>query len=99
MLSEKLRKYQNHRVKSDALHIFSTPHELLSSSVGRVVRASASGPANVGLIPSPVKPMTLFFVFSSAISTESRAPRLEFVLLVTFGASRNYTTNNECGKI
>ena len=59
MLSEKLRKYQNHRVKSDALHIFSPPHELLSSSVGLVVRASASRPANVGLIPSLVKPMTL----------------------------------------
>ena len=37
-----------------------------TSSDGRVVRASTSGTANSGLIPSRVKPMALKFIFSAS---------------------------------
>ena len=36
-----------------------------NSSDGRVVRASASGAVDLGLIPSRVKPMTLKLVFTA----------------------------------
>ena len=38
-----------------------------NSSDGRVVRASASGAADSGLIPSRVKPMTLKLVFTTSL--------------------------------
>ena len=37
-----------------------------SSSDGRVVRASASGAVDLGLVPSRVKPMTVKLVFTTA---------------------------------
>ena len=37
------------------------------SSDGRVVRASASGAVDLGLIPSRVKPMTLKLVFTASL--------------------------------
>ena len=37
-----------------------------TSSDGRVVRASASGAVDLGLIPSRVKPMTLKLVFAAS---------------------------------
>ena len=38
---------------------------LFNSLDGRVVRASASGAVDLGLIPSRVKPMTLILVFTA----------------------------------
>ena len=42
-----------------------TAPRLLQSSDGRVVRASASGAVDLGLIPSRIKPMTLKLVFTA----------------------------------
>ena len=39
----------------------------LNSSDGEVVRASASGAIDLGLIPSQVKPMTLKMVFTASL--------------------------------
>ena len=39
----------------------------LNSSDVRVVRVSASGAANLGLIPSRIKPMTLKLVFTTSL--------------------------------
>ena len=43
-------------------------HCFNDSSDGRVVRASASGTVNLGLIPTWVKPMTLKLVFTASRS-------------------------------
>ena len=41
--------------------------DLNTSSDGRVVRASALGVEDLGLIPSRVKPMTLTLVFTASL--------------------------------
>ena len=38
-----------------------------NNSDGRVIRASASGAVNLGLIPSPVKSMTIKLVFTASL--------------------------------
>ena len=43
------------------------PCLIADSSDGRVVKASASGAADLGLIPSRVKPMTLKSVFTASL--------------------------------
>ena len=40
---------------------------MFNSSDGRVVRASASGALDVGLIPSRVKPVTVKLVFTASL--------------------------------
>ena len=43
------------------------PSRVINSSDGRVVKASASGAVDLGLIPSRVKPMTLKLVFTASL--------------------------------
>ena len=48
-------------------HYFVALIECLNSSDGRVVRASASGAVDSGVMTSRVKPMTLKLVFTAAL--------------------------------
>ena len=50
-----------------AQSIFENACVILKYSDGRVVRASASGAVDSGLIPSRVKPMTLKLVFTATL--------------------------------
>ena len=54
-------KKNSHQIKINALK------SLLQSSDGRVVKASASGAVDLGLISSRVKPMTLKLVFTASL--------------------------------
>ena len=60
--SEDAKKYPN------VLHFgILNSENILNSSDGRVVRASALGAVDLGLIPSRVKPMTLKLVLTASV--------------------------------
>ena len=51
----------------DRCRVWRNPKCSLYSSDSRVIRASASGAVDLGLIPSRVKPMTLQLVFTASL--------------------------------
>ena len=52
---------------SDFLNPIDAAYDLLHNSAGRVVRASAAGAVDWGLIPGRIKPMTLKLVFTASL--------------------------------
>ena len=70
ILSEEIKSHFNLQNRSYIyIHVdcYLVVEQDFCSSVGRVIRASASGVVDLGLIPSWVKPMTLKLVFTASL--------------------------------
>ena len=68
------------------------------SSDGRVVRASASGAVNSGLIPSRVKPTTLKLVFTAYLLKGSVENKSASLLVVSLGKALSGIPPSWCGR-
>ena len=74
-----------------------------NSSDGRVVRASASGAVDSGLIPSRVKPMTLKLVFTASLldaqhQRDSVEDKPASLLAVPLGMALGVIPPSWCGR-
>ena len=75
----------------------------IPSSDGRVVRASASGAADSGLIPSRVKPMILKLVFAASLldaqhERDSVDNKPASLLVVPLGSALSRIPPSWCGR-